>query len=51
MNDINPVNYRIHLEPDLRIMKFSGSTEILVEAPTSVKEITLNAVRAGLLGL
>jgi aminopeptidase N len=44
MNDINPVNYRIHLEPDLRTMKFWGSTEILVEAITPVKEITLNAV-------
>jgi len=44
MNNINPVNYRIHLEPDLRTMKFSGSTEILVEALTPVKEITLNAV-------
>jgi aminopeptidase N len=44
MNDINPVNYRIHLEPDLRTMKFSGSSEILVEALTPVKEITLNAV-------
>jgi aminopeptidase N len=50
MNNIKPVNYRIHLEPDLRTMKFSGSTEILVEASTSVKEITLNAVELAFWG-
>jgi len=43
MNDINPINYKIHLEPDLRTLKFSGSTEILLEALKPVNEITLNA--------
>lgn len=43
MNDINPINYKIHLEPDLTALKFSGSTEIVVEASRLVNEITLNA--------
>jgi tricorn protease interacting factor F2/3 len=42
MNDISPTHYKIHLEPDLNTFKFSGSTEILVEAVKPVHEISLN---------
>jgi len=45
MNDVNPINYKIRLEPDLRTFKFSGCTEILVETSKPVNEVTLNAVR------
>ncbi|MBW1704992.1 MAG: M1 family metallopeptidase [Deltaproteobacteria bacterium] len=42
MTDINPINYKIHLEPDLENFSFSGSTEILVNASKPVNDITLN---------
>ena len=45
MNDVHPISYKIHLEPDLRTFTFSGSTEILVEASKPVNEIALNAVK------
>jgi len=50
MNDVNPINYRIHLEPDLRTFRFSASTEILAETSRPVNEITLNAVRLAFWG-
>ncbi len=50
MTEINPVNYKISLEPDLRTMKFSGNTEILVEAVMPVKEMTLNASELAIWG-
>ena len=43
MNNLNPINYRIHLEPDLNAFSFSGRTEILLEALGPVPEVTLNA--------
>jgi aminopeptidase N len=43
MNEVNPVHYGIHLEPDLRACTFLGMVEISLEAPRAVKEITLNA--------
>jgi aminopeptidase N len=43
MHEVNPVHYTIHLEPDLRAFKSSGSVEISLEAPGAVNEITLNA--------
>ncbi|MDY7035619.1 MAG: M1 family metallopeptidase, partial [Thermodesulfobacteriota bacterium] len=42
MNDINPINYKIHLEPDLKEFKFAGNTEIIMEAMRPVNEISLN---------
>jgi aminopeptidase N len=42
MSDVNPVNYKIHLEPDLNTFKFEGSVEISVEAVEPVHEIALN---------
>jgi aminopeptidase N len=43
MHHVNPIHYDIHLEPDLRTLKFSGSTEIVLEVSEKVSEITLNA--------
>jgi tricorn protease interacting factor F2/3 len=43
MNEVNPVHYTIHLEPDLRAFTTSGSVEISLKAPRAVNEITLNA--------
>ena len=42
MKDIIPINYKIHLEPDLKSFRFEGSTEILIEASTPIAEISLN---------
>jgi aminopeptidase N len=44
MNDINPVSYKIRLEPDLTALTFSGDIEIAVEASNPVSEIFLNAL-------
>ncbi|HUU39422.1 MAG TPA: M1 family metallopeptidase, partial [Desulfatiglandales bacterium] len=44
MNYIDPVNYKIHLEPDLQTLTFSGDIEIVIEASKSVSEISLNAL-------
>ena len=42
MQELNPLNYRIHLEPDLARFKFDGTCEILLDAPQTVSEVTLN---------
>jgi len=42
MNAVNPINYKIRLEPDLKNFKFTGLTEILMEADNPVREISLN---------
>jgi tricorn protease interacting factor F2/3 len=42
MSDVNPVNYKIHLEPDLSRFKFKGNVEISLEADKPVHEISLN---------
>lgn len=42
MVDVHPINYKIQLEPDLNRFKFSGITEILIEAVKPVHEISLN---------
>ena len=44
MGNVNPVSYKIHLEPDLNRFKFEGSVEICVEAVKPVQEISLNAL-------
>lgn len=49
MTEINPINYKIRLEPDLRDFKFSGSTEILFEALKPVSEVTLNVMELDVL--
>ncbi|UCF57290.1 MAG: M1 family metallopeptidase [Deltaproteobacteria bacterium] len=50
MGDVNPINYKIHLEPDLDRFKFSGSTQILVEAVSPVQEISLNILELAIWG-
>jgi hypothetical protein len=42
MQELNPLNYRIHLEPDLTRFKFDGTCEILLDAPQTISEVTLN---------
>jgi len=42
MHNLNPLNYKIHLEPDLKRFAFEGSVEISVEALEPVHEIHLN---------
>ncbi len=42
MNNVNPIHYRIRLEPDLDKFKFRGLIEILIKAVESVREISLN---------
>jgi aminopeptidase N len=43
MNNLNPINYKIHLEPDLSAFNFSGSTEIQIKALQPAHEVILNA--------
>jgi aminopeptidase N len=43
MDELNPIHYRIHLEPDLKTFAFSGKVEISFEAVSPVSEISLNA--------
>jgi tricorn protease interacting factor F2/3 len=42
MQELIPLNYRIHLEPDLNRFKFDGQCEILLDAPQTFSEVTLN---------
>ncbi len=42
MQVLNPLNYRIHLEPDLTRFKFDGKCEILLDTAETVSEVTLN---------
>ncbi|MBW1896817.1 MAG: M1 family metallopeptidase, partial [Deltaproteobacteria bacterium] len=44
MDVVSPINYRIVLEPDLEAFRFSGVTEILLEALEPVSEVILNAL-------
>jgi len=42
MPELNPLNYRIHLVPDLTHFKFDGKCEILLDAPQAVSDVSLN---------
>ena len=42
MKEVNPINYKIRLEPDLENFRFSGNTEILLGPVSPVDKITLN---------
>jgi tricorn protease interacting factor F2/3 len=42
MNDIRPIHYKIHLEPDLAKFQFAGKLELLLEVPVPASEISLN---------
>lgn len=42
MKELEPLNYRIHLEPDMVNFKFGGNAEILLKATAPLHEIILN---------
>jgi hypothetical protein len=42
MTTYKPINYKIHLNPDLVNFTFNGTTEILFEAPQPTEEIGLD---------
>lgn len=44
MTGLNPINYKIHLEPDLEDFTFYGRTEILCKAEKQVREVSLNVM-------
>ncbi len=44
MQELNPINYQIHLEPDLTRFNFDGKCEILLDAPKNISEVTLNVL-------
>ncbi|MBW2207182.1 MAG: M1 family metallopeptidase [Deltaproteobacteria bacterium] len=44
MQEINPIHYRIHLEPDLDNFSFQGHTEIDIHSTGPAKEILLHAL-------
>ena len=45
MRHIEPVNYNIHLKPDLANFTFSGKCEILFEASEPTPEVALNILQ------
>ncbi len=42
MKEINPINYKIHLEPDLEKFRFAGNTQILIQTYKQIHDISLN---------
>ena len=44
MQELVPLNYRIHLDPDLIRFNFAGKCDILLEASETVSEVTLNVL-------
>ncbi len=48
MLDLAPINYKIHLEPDLINFKFAGKCEILIEASEPAAEVTLNILEVAI---
>ena len=42
MNDIRPIHYKIHLEPDLAEFRFTGKLELRLEVPLPASEVCLN---------
>ena len=50
MQGLNPINYRIHLEPDLVRFKFDGHCEILLESATPAAEVVLNILEIAVWG-
>ena len=43
MDSLNPINYRLHLEPDLETFSFKGAAEIRLHADIPTDRIVLNA--------
>ena len=50
MTTYKPVNYRLHLVPDLDKFTFAGTAEILFEAQNAVKEIVLDLLEIDVKG-
>lgn len=44
MQEINPINYQIHLIPDLINFSFAGTTKIQFEAQNPIEEISVNVL-------
>ncbi len=44
MSEIEPINYKIRLEPDLEQFRFEGSAKILMETAKPAKKISLNGI-------
>lgn len=44
MRGIEPLHYRIHLEPDLATFKFKGRVEILLHAGEAARDVTLDCL-------
>ncbi len=44
MTEIKPHHYRVHLEPNVQTFVVNGVTEIDLESPTPISEVTLNAL-------
>jgi tricorn protease interacting factor F2/3 len=42
MNEIRPIHYKIHLEPDLAKFQFTGKLELLLEVPAPASGVSLN---------
>ncbi|MFX0184126.1 MAG: M1 family metallopeptidase [Candidatus Hodarchaeota archaeon] len=42
-NELKPIHYKIHLEPNLDTFKFTGIVEIKIEVLTAVQKIVLNS--------
>ena len=50
MQPIIPVNYKIHLEPDLINFTFSGKCDFLFEAIEPIAEVSLNILEIAIWG-
>jgi aminopeptidase N len=50
MQPIKPINYRIHLKPDLVKFNFEGTCEVIFEAPEPVSELVLNILEIAVWG-
>jgi aminopeptidase N len=50
MQPINPMNYRIHVKPDLVRFNFEGKCEVVLEAPDPVSEVAFNILEIAIWG-
>ena len=50
MTNINPIHYKIHLEPNLATFKVDGVTEIEIEIKDLTSEIVLNTHKLAIWG-
>ena len=50
MQPINPINYRIHLKPDLVKFSFEGKCDVIFEAREPVSAVSLNILEIAVWG-